>query len=866
MTIILRRFVVVFAFLIVALSPIASPADNGAAAALCGSGNPGVCKSSADIQRELLAVLAEGGDHLGYSRAMLNYLKKWHKTNEQKTDDENAVKPKRSQGRNINYGDFRRNSDFDYFSLLSGGIAIRESLQLDSIREINDDETAKIAISNLKGPEIKSHPFKEMMQGRPYKLSVLDATVPENFYYVHSGSLTNFLEFVDYLGDKGNALYRRYDITSVDYHLKEKYLTQLALKENPNNRKYYDFVISEMVITGSDPFFRNGSDVSMIFKIKHPLIFEMMIKRYRNEFQSRFSAHRQSVNIDSINVDHLFTADRQVNAFYFQLSDDVYVVSNSIGAVRKIIAVHMKKEKSMADADDYKYMRSLLASSGDDELFVYLSDSFVRHLVGPELRIKEARRMRLAALLANLEKYILLYYQIYKKSPATITELVKGLEPPGLEGEHAKLFPSLNDNITIAGNGFNAVCKEYGSVHRLVPNIDVTIDSVTKKEADLYNDFVKNYHNFWRDYFDPIGINIHYDEGKLYATTHILPLINSSFYNTLVSYVGGQPVNFSSATMIPEEMMRFTFKLNTQMKNSFGEFMNLRRHQKDTGKWDDFLGDYAEVYMLDAVPMVDFNAKILLDGIFQTGSSRNSVPVLYVFGAWSLFHPLRLTIPIKDAGLKDTFEKALITRLNELAVSPAHADMDTYCTIYKGKQIRTVRLGLWGVVNLRLYYLFNKDLHITTTEDYMRRIIDHLDDLERNDSSQKTNVAFQMFPSRVKLEKDIFAANLIEGTKLSSFHNLGTMKLLHTLFPRELDLGKKAYDTFGFEPVCPAKGKYLFDAQNKISNSLFGTPENQFILKDEVMKNYVDELLKTPKIEVRLQFHETGIITDMIIE
>ena len=42
--------------------------------------------------------------------------------------------------------------------------------------------------------------------------------------------------------------------------------------------------------------------------------------------------------------------------------------------------------------------------------------------------------------------------------------------------------------------------------------------------------------------------------------------------------------------------------------------------------------------------------------------------------------------------------------------------------------------------------------------------------------------------------------------------------------------------------------------------------ELQFILKDEVMKNSVEELLKTPKIEVQLKFHETGIISDMIVE
>ena len=858
-----RFFKVIHIFILILFFPILSSAVESTDIAACRSENPAICKRGTDIQRELLAVLAAGGDHLGYSRTMLNYLRKWHHIQKPDSDDEKNIGNRIPTGRDTSYGDFRQR-DIDYYSLLTGGIAIRESLQLDSIREAGDDHADRIPITSLKGPEIKSHPFKDMIQGQPYKLSPLDSAVPEDFYYVHSRSLTKFLDFIDYLGDKGNALYRRYDLTSVDYHLKEKYLTQLAVKENPQNRKYYDYVIREMVITGSDPFFRNGTDVSMVFKIKHPMIFEMMIKKYRNEFQSRFGAQRQSIHIGAIRVDHLFTEDRQVNAFYFQMPDDVYVISNSIGAVKKIIATCMKKTKSMADAEDYQYMRSLMTSSGDDELFVYLSDSFVRYLVGPELRIKEARRMRNAAMLANLEKYILLYYQIYKKSPATVAELIKGLEPSGLEGEHAKLFPSINDNITVAGNGFNAVSREYGRVHRLVPNIDMNIDSVTKTEVSLYNNFVKEYHDFWRDYFDPIGIRIRYHDGKLHATTHILPLINSSLYNALVSYIGGQPVAFSSTSLVPEEVMGFALKLNSEMKNNLFSFLSLQRSEKDGTKWNDYFGDYAEVYMMDAVPMVDFNAKILLDGIFQSRSSHENV--FYAFAAWSLFHPLRLTIPIKDAGLKDVFEKNLMSRIHQLTGSSARRDVDTYSIVYKGKQIRTIRLGLFDAVNLRFFYLFDQDLHITTTEDYMRRIIDHLDNIKREESHQNTNVALQIFPSRVKLEKDIFVANLMEGMKSSSFQNLGTMKLLHTLFPGEPDLGKKAYDIFGFEPVCPAKGKYLFNDKNIVSSSLFGTPAHQFILKDEVMKNSVEELLKTPKIEVQLKFHETGIISDMIVE
>ena len=40
----------------------------------------------------------------------------------------------------------------------------------------------------------------------------------------------------------------------------------------------------------------------------------------------------------------------------------------------------------------------------------------------------------------------------------------------------------------------------------LKPNIETDLKFITEKESRAYNKFLKDYNNFWREFFDPIGI------------------------------------------------------------------------------------------------------------------------------------------------------------------------------------------------------------------------------------------------------------------------------------------------------------------------------------------------------------------------
>ena len=66
---------------------------------------------------------------------------------------------------------------------------------------------------------------------------------------------------------------------------------------------------------------------------------------------------------------------------------------------------------------------------------------------------------------------------------------------------------------------------------------------VTPDEAQLYDRFREGYEQYWRRYFDPIGVKIRVDR-TISLDVHIMPLINDSAYNDLKRLSGDKPASF----------------------------------------------------------------------------------------------------------------------------------------------------------------------------------------------------------------------------------------------------------------------------------------------------------------------------------
>jgi hypothetical protein len=389
-----------------------------------------------EIADKLYDIELSGGDHLGYCSEILQHL--------EKSANIRPAKYKSNSFDDIDRLNIR-GRDVDLYSLISGGLAIRESLQLESIRP-SDEDLRDIDPAGLKPVQIESHPFEKMLNGRKYKIYQTDKYVPEEFYYIHFNNAVKAFTCFNFINDTGGALHKRFSPSSVDFMVKEKLMTQLALRETPELSAFYSTAVSEIVITGSDPFVIEGSDVTLIIRPASAAapIFNPSINSMRRYIKEKYSAKEKDIVIAEYKGSHIYTDNRQVWSIFLTLSDGTVIISNSVKAAEKIVDVYSGKSPALTDAMDYRYMRSIYpAGKENEDGFVYLSEKFIRHLVSPKLRINEARRMYEAMKISVLEKYLILHYQLTGKYPLTIEEAMDSAGGPSLTDPRKKELNSL---------------------------------------------------------------------------------------------------------------------------------------------------------------------------------------------------------------------------------------------------------------------------------------------------------------------------------------------------------------------------------------------------------------------------------------
>src|SRR5207248_3616080 len=111
---------------------------------------------------------------------------------------------------------------------------------------------------------------------------------------------------------------------------------------------------------------------------------------------------------------------------------DFVICCNSAAALRRILDTHAGKRKALGDLLDFQYMRTVFRADDKDEAgFAYLSDAFIRQLVGPASKIKEKRRLEALTSMVMLTEGALYHAWTAGKPPADHAALLAaaGLKP-----------------------------------------------------------------------------------------------------------------------------------------------------------------------------------------------------------------------------------------------------------------------------------------------------------------------------------------------------------------------------------------------------------------------------------------------------
>lgn len=906
-----------------------------------------------EVADKLYDIEMSGGDHLGYSGEILRHLEK-----------SANIRPSKYKSNSFDDIDRLNESgrDVDLYSLLSGGLAIRESLQLESIRP-SDEGMREIPPSSLKLIDVKSHPFDKMLQSRKYTIYPLDKYTPEEFYYIHFNSAAKALESIKMITETGGALHSRFAPASVDFMIKEKVMTQLALREAPEFEDFYSNGISELVITGSDPFIIAGSDVTLIIRPAQRQgqspIFNPAIASMRRYFKDRFSAKERDIVISEYKGSHLYTENRQVWSIFLTLADGTVIISNSLKAAEKVIDTFSGGSASLSGAPDYRYMRSIYPAGRENEDgFIYLSDSFIRHLISPRLRIKEARRMYEGMRLSVLERYMIFHYHLTGKHPVSIEEIMDSAGGPSLTDPRKKELDSLKKSqfyirslklepddlsdwnsfkgaltrnssaavktkskkkkktkaaspddfiydlklfykkitgnqaytpaevlgviesvskpggldaagftgLTMIPGSFSAKSDFYGRTGFMTPLIEIEIGNISKREAEEYKKFAASYSSFWKDYFDPIGIRIKTDPG-LTIETCILPLINNSIYSLLSGITGGAPVELHPDSKVNGETLSMAFKVNPMMINNILTLSGLEdvTSSKSGSKPEDIFTGEVQFHMGDALPLADFDSALLSE--FFTDSVVRSSEVITGLLAWSFFHPVRIGLPVKRQKDGMIFMNSVINSLIEKISAGNYLQSESYLFSYKQTDVRVIKFTFFSSLIAR-FYIAGKDnvIHITSTEKYMKEMLDIKPSPELN--SVKGNASLVYRPSEMILERDVYNAAMIEKGLQKSKRNIGTIKLMNSIFPSaaDRDIPDLTFRNFGFKPLCPLGGEYVFDKNTgEVRNTVYGSGRLPVLKIDDNNKGliplYLKKFYKSKELRVELEFTPEGIMT-----
>jgi hypothetical protein len=245
---------------------------------------------------------------------------------------------------------------------------------------------------------------------------------------------------------------------------------------------------------------------------------------------------------------HLATPDRTVHVFSAYPAPDLHVRSNSLVALRRVLeAIRGKGPKGqpvrrLGDTAEYAYIRTLLPRGAPEESgLVYLSDPFIRRLVGPQVKLTERRRMLCYNHLRMIGHAALLYRTEHGRAPDNLEQLVSARCAPGRFGEQNGLTCPDGGKYSLAPDGLTGVCSHHSHAHDLTPCCEIPVKEVTGDEAEQYRGFLQDYNQYWRTYFDPIALRIQVAPERYRLETIVLPLIDNSIYTGLARVLGGKP-------------------------------------------------------------------------------------------------------------------------------------------------------------------------------------------------------------------------------------------------------------------------------------------------------------------------------------
>jgi hypothetical protein len=410
-----------------------------------------------------------------------------------------------------------------------------------------DPAKATVPIGKLVPPTLTSHDWARMiaaLPAAPAAAEALASLTPADFYFVRAKGFEELQRILDESDTWITPLLRLARGGGQRLDLVERYRAQLGLSKSELVRIFGPKLIRDLALVGSDPFVRQGSDLSLLIRSTDP-------KALANILSSKLSmdfpggVRRVTFEHRGITVQHSSTPDGVLRQYLVELpgvgdTGPVTVVSNSRGAATRIIDVAVGGQPALSAQLDFRYML-LRDREVPSDVLAYAGDAFVRRAIGPEQRVLDARRQLARAELARLGYSALLFGWLEGREPKDTKEL---MAQPWFEKGALKH----TTGETISFDIGQSPRSSYGTPAFLEPIIDLPVPTkVTPSEQEAYASLAQSYMGQWSENVDPIAVRVQIkrETGKVSLLGHvrILPALDRGDYSELRRMAGDGQVS-----------------------------------------------------------------------------------------------------------------------------------------------------------------------------------------------------------------------------------------------------------------------------------------------------------------------------------
>jgi hypothetical protein len=542
----------------------------------------------------------------------------------------------------------------------TGATAIQEALQADRTLFLTSArEPATLPLASLKAPALARHPWAEMMHlGAAVPDEPLAALAPADFYFVRVTGVSALLRLLDQVDSWGTAAAQLTSGDAEDHGLVVRYMAELGLDRGPLTSTLGPAAVSDLALVGSDPYVKEGTDVTILFHLKSAALFDSGAAA---ALVAQEAAHGhvtvESTTIAGVDVKIARSADGAVRQHRATVGD-VAIVSNSAGALGRVLSSAQGKGPRLADEADFRYMLVRDAGTRGDAL-AYMGDRFVAEVVGPRQKIAEARRQVALAELMTPGFAALLYGWMNGKSPASVDDLLAGGLLARPELSHA-------GGGAIAWRPGEAARSPWGTAAALTPLVDLpSPDRVTPSESAGYERFARSYEYGWSRYIDPVALRVALTtaaggETRMTVDLRELPLLDASDYTKIRDETGQarfvvSPVTGSGARVV------IGIGENSEIRQAMSYLKSLSDHHELKLDW---LGDWAMLGVQDQSLLAALSQDVTSPGERElieapTDAHRpersddrvlDELPSLRVYAAVGIRSPLGATLAL--AGLR----------------------------------------------------------------------------------------------------------------------------------------------------------------------------------------------------------------------